>query len=59
VLSLIAAQLDPWFSADNGLLVRVAALGTLVGAGAAVYFLVAQITGAARLELIRAAMRRR
>ncbi|HEY7669494.1 MAG TPA: lipid II flippase MurJ, partial [Hyphomicrobium sp.] len=59
VLSLLAAELDPWFGAGNSLLVRVAALGTLVGAGAAVYFLVAQLTGAARLELIRAAMRRR
>ena len=48
VLSLMAAQLDPWFAADNGLLVRVAALGMLVGTGAAVYFLVAQVTGAAR-----------
>jgi putative peptidoglycan lipid II flippase len=57
-LILLAAYLGPWFAATNGLLVQTGALGALVAVGAAVYFLIAQVTGVARLDLLRNALRR-
>jgi putative peptidoglycan lipid II flippase len=47
VLWLLAAQLGPYLAPDNGVLLQVAALAVLVGAGASVYFGAAQLTGAA------------
>jgi putative peptidoglycan lipid II flippase len=58
VLGLLAAYLDPWFAAASGPLVQTGALAALVAVGAAVYFLIAQITGVARLDLLRNALRR-
>jgi putative peptidoglycan lipid II flippase len=53
-----AIMLEPWL-AGRGSLLRFGALAALVGIGCAVYFTVAQITGAARLMQLAAAFRRK
>jgi putative peptidoglycan lipid II flippase len=58
-LLVTAAYLAPWFGQANGLLIRAGALAALVGIGAASYFAIAHATGAARLDLLAAAIRRR
>ncbi|HXF54156.1 MAG TPA: murein biosynthesis integral membrane protein MurJ [Hyphomicrobiaceae bacterium] len=57
-LSLAGAYLEPWFGSSNPLAVRAGALGVLVACGAIVYFLFAHLTGAARLNSLREALRR-
>ncbi len=58
VLVALAQLLEPWLGGSSGILVRFSALVVLVGAGAVVYFAVAQATGAARLGQITGALRR-
>lgn len=50
--------LAPWFNATNSLVVRAAGLGLLVGSGAALFFAIAHLTGAARLDKLARAIRR-
>jgi putative peptidoglycan lipid II flippase len=58
VLGLLAAYFDPWLATTSGLVVQTSALCALVAVGAAVYFLIAQVAGVARLDLLRNALRR-
>ena len=53
-----AAALAPWFGPQNPLLVRVAALGALVGPGAAVYFAAAYVLGVFRVATLKGAVSR-
>lgn len=56
---LIGADLlAPWLHATNGTLVRVLALGLLVGAGLAIYFAAAHFTRVVRLSSLRSSLRR-
>ena len=57
-LYVAARWLDPWL-ASKGVLVSFPALAILVGIGMAVYFIIAFLTGAARLGQIGAAFRRK
>jgi putative peptidoglycan lipid II flippase len=52
-LWLVAGVLQPWFGPAHGVLVRVAALGLLVGAGLAVYAGAALVLGAVDLRQLR------
>jgi putative peptidoglycan lipid II flippase len=53
VLWALAAYLEPWFGASHGVIVRMTALGTLVGAGLAVYAAVILALGAMELRQLR------
>lgn len=53
-----ADLLAPWLDVHNGFLMRMAALGLLVGAGMALYFLATHVSGAFRLGALKAAFRR-
>jgi putative peptidoglycan lipid II flippase len=59
VLYIAARGLDPWLAQASGVAVRFSALGLLIGAGALVYFAAAHLTGAARLDQLKAALRRK
>jgi putative peptidoglycan lipid II flippase len=58
-LLVAAAYLAPWFEQTNGLFVRAGALAALVAIGVVSYFAIAHATGAARLDSLAAAIRRR
>jgi putative peptidoglycan lipid II flippase len=57
-LWLVAYQLQPWFGPAHGVLVRVTALGLLVGAGLAVYAAAGLALGAVDLRQLRGLVRR-
>lgn len=50
---MLAQWLDPYFSPDQGLLVQLLALASLVGGGLAIFAAVALATGIVRLSMIR------
>jgi putative peptidoglycan lipid II flippase len=58
-LLLGARRLAPWLGAGPPLWLRGAALALLLGAGAASFFLMAFLTGALRLSMLRRALGRR
>jgi putative peptidoglycan lipid II flippase len=51
--------LGPWLAASAGLVTQFFALGALVLGGGAIYFAVAQITGAVRIGQLAASLRRK
>ncbi len=59
VLYAAAVLLQPFFGPENVVIVRAAALAMLVGVGVVAYFGVAHISGAARLDHVMRALRRR
>ncbi len=58
-LWFVSAFLAPWLSAGSSVLVRFSALGLLVGAGMAVYFLAAIVLGAVNLAGLKRSFTRR
>jgi peptidoglycan biosynthesis protein MviN/MurJ (putative lipid II flippase) len=58
VLWALAAYLEPWFGASQGVVVRFTALGALVGAGLAVYAAAVLALGAMELRQLRGLIRR-
>lgn len=57
-LWFLADALQPWLARGNHAPVRLGALALLVAAGLCLYFLLAHVTGAARLGTLRAALQR-
>ncbi|MDX2308590.1 MAG: murein biosynthesis integral membrane protein MurJ [Hyphomicrobium sp.] len=53
-----AIWLSPWLTEAHGILPRFSALAVLILGGTVIYFLAAQLTGAARLQQIRQSLRR-
>lgn len=58
VLWIISELLAAWLAAGNGIATRFGALVILIAAGVIAYFLMAHVTGAARLAALRAAFSR-
>jgi putative peptidoglycan lipid II flippase len=59
VLYFGAMWLDPWLRQAVGVAVRFSALAVLIGGGLAVYFVVAHLTGAARLGQLKSTLTRK
>ena len=57
-LWLVAGYLQPWFGASHGVMVRITALSTLVGAGLVVYAAAVLALGAMELRQLRGLLRR-
>jgi peptidoglycan biosynthesis protein MviN/MurJ (putative lipid II flippase) len=57
-LWLVAGQLQAWFGASQGVLVRMTALGALVASGLAVYAAATLGLGAIELRQLRGLIRR-
>jgi putative peptidoglycan lipid II flippase len=57
-LWLVAGYLQPWFGASHGVMVRITALSTLVGAGLVIYAAAVLALGAIDLGQLRGLLRR-
>jgi putative peptidoglycan lipid II flippase len=58
VLWLASGLFAPWFETKNEIPVRLGALAALIGVGGVTYFIMAHVTGAARLGSLRVALSR-